>query len=253
MPAMDAICFLGDDSARVNFVSVTTLERGAYSFEDFKGKARQYIRDKEKLRWAVREVLGDLYWTEAGSPEQVLAMTIKTMPKEVRDVKELEEFVNQEANKPIPLVRPQWEIWWQDDFQGRYSLMIYKQHHSMCDGISCMSFHIGQGECYDTSCLLPFPRKISFLERLLVRLSFPFYLPKIIWGVLKTKQDLNPLHDGKRQLSGRKLVSTSKDIKFADVKRASKNLGVTINDLVTSSLGSALKSYFEDKGDRKTS
>jgi hypothetical protein len=69
---------------------------------------------------------------------------------------------------------------------------------------------------------MPFPRKITFIERLLIRLSFPFYLPGLAMTFLKTKQDLNPLHDGKRILTGKKICATSTDIMFPEVKVASK-------------------------------
>lgn len=51
-----------------------------------------------------------------------------------------------------------------------------------------------------------------------------------------------------RKLSGKKLCATSDDIKIADVKKASKDLKVTINDLVTACTASALNQYFESKG-----
>lgn len=34
---------------------------------------------------------------------------------------------------------------------------------------------------------MPFPRKITFIERLFIRLSFPFYLPSIAMTIMKTK------------------------------------------------------------------
>ena len=55
------------------------------------------------------------------------------------------------------------------------------------------------------------------------------------------KQDLNPLNDGVRKLSGKKISATSSDIRFADVKNASKQLKVTINDMVTACAGTAVK------------
>lgn len=39
---------------------------------------------------------------------------------------------------------------------------------------------------------------------------------------------------------------------FQDVKVASKQLGFTINDMITACMGSAVKKYFEEKGDMKT-
>ena len=49
-------------------------------------------------------------------------------------------------------------------------------------------------------------------------------------------------------MTGRKLVGTSSDIKFKDVKATAKRLNVTINDLLTSCLATAIKQYFEKTG-----
>lgn len=109
-----------------------------------------------------------------------------------------------------------------------------------------MNFHIGQGDKFDISALMPFPRKINLFQRILIRLSFPFFLPRVIWSVMTTWQDRNPLNDGKRELSGRKIAATSSDIKFAEVKAASKALGVTINDMVSACLAAAVAQYFAE-------
>jgi len=98
---------------------------------------------------------------------------------------------------------------------------------------------------------MQFPRKITTIERVLIRLSVLVFIPKVIWNVLSTRQDKNVLNDGKRNLSGKKLSATSSDIPFAKVKAASKALKVTINDMVTACLGSAVKEYMESKGDTK--
>ena len=78
---------------------------------------------------------------------------VKQVPRQFKDERELEAFVNEEINKPIPLGMPQWQIWFQQDFQGN-SIVIQKQHHCLCDGISLVSFHIGQGDKYDISALM---------------------------------------------------------------------------------------------------
>jgi hypothetical protein len=95
---------------------------------------------------------------------------------------------------------------------------------------------------------MPFPRKFTFLDRLLIMLSVPLFLPRVAWKLMKVKQDLNPLNDGVRKMSGKKLSATSSDIRFVDVKNASKQLKVTINDMVTACAGTALKQYFDKKG-----
>jgi len=70
--------------------------------------------------------------------------------------------------------------------------------------------------------LIPFPRKFTFLDIILIKLSVVLFLPRVAWKLLTVKQDKNPLNDGVRKLSGRKISATSSDIKFADVKNASK-------------------------------
>lgn len=62
----------------------------------------------------------------------------------------------------------------------------------------------------------------------------------------------NPFHDGKRELSGRKNVASSKDFLLGDVKVAAKAQNVTINDMLTSCLSASVKEYFESKGDMTT-
>jgi hypothetical protein len=59
----------------------------------------------------------------------------------------------------------------------------------------------------------------------------------------------NPLHDGKREVTGIKNVALGKKLELAPVKEACKKLGVTVNDLMTCALSIALKRYFISVGD----
>jgi hypothetical protein len=114
-----------------------------------------------------------------------------------------------------------------------------------------MSYHLTLDDTYDPSKLMPI-KKIPYIQRLLLRLSFPFYLPKIAFNMLTKSIDRNPLHDGKRILSGIKKAASSGEILFDDVKRTAKRMKITINDLITSCMSAAIKQYFEKVGDTKT-
>ena len=162
------------------------------------------------------------------------------MPKECHNERDIERIVNEDLNKEMPLDRPQWRMWYQESYQGKYSVCIYKQHHSLGDGVSCMNYHIGQGDDFDMSALMPI-RKISFIQRLLIRLSFILYLPRLMMRFVGIKKETHLLHDGKRELSGRKIAATSSDILFKDIKAAAKDKKVTINDLITACLATGLK------------
>ena len=72
---------------------------------------------------------------------------------------------------------------------------------------------------YDPSSLFQI-RKMTFIQKLLLRVSVPFHLPiifcKFLINGLTVKK--NPFHDGKRELSGNKNVASSKDFLLGDVK-----------------------------------
>lgn len=109
MPSMDTACFLGYDKARVNFFSVTTIE--GYDLEKAKDKARQFMREKPKLMWSVREIFGDYYWQDTKDIEGALNKAFRRVPKDFKNEKEIEAFISSEINKVIPLDQPQWIIW----------------------------------------------------------------------------------------------------------------------------------------------
>ena len=109
MPSMDAACFLGKDNARVNFISITTFDK--YNFERVRERNRQYLIEKPKLMWHVVEILGDYYWKEMSDVDKACDLIVNRTPKNFANERELEQFVNEEINKPIPLDEPQWKIW----------------------------------------------------------------------------------------------------------------------------------------------
>lgn len=64
------------------------------------------------------------------------------------------------------------------------------------------------------------------------------------------KQDKNILHDGSRtNLSGTKHIAMGEAISFADIKKASRHFGVTINDVMMCALSNALAQFFEEQKD----
>ncbi len=75
MPSMDQACFLGPDTSRVNFISVTTTER--YTFAQAKERARKFMLQKPKLRWSIVEILGDYYWKDNNVDEMIEKSMIK--------------------------------------------------------------------------------------------------------------------------------------------------------------------------------
>ena len=209
-----------------------------------------------KMHWKIRscivEIFGDYYWKET-NPEDTIKYCLSNIPKEMKTQKDIADFIASDINVQMPFDKPQWRMYFQENYLENRSVIIYKQHHSMCDGVSCISHHLSHSgsDDFDPSKMMPI-KNLSFFERLTIRLSFPFRAPFVLKKILSLKQDLNPLHDGKRNLSGKKVSACSSDLLFADIKAASKKQNCTINDLVTACTASAIKEYFELKGDTKT-
>lgn len=102
------------------------------------------------------------------------------LPKgQITNREKLERFVSEEISKTMPEDKPQWQMWFvpkwaNDESQG---LWIWKNHHSLCDGISCMALYLSIDNEYDTSKMIKFP-KITLLNRLVLKLMIPLSLIK---------------------------------------------------------------------------
>lgn len=105
-------------------------------------------------------------------------------------------------------------------------------------------------ETYDITKLIPF-RKVSFWQRFMLRSMVLFYVPIVLWESYLRRRDRNPLHDGRRKLTGEKRVAISKEFDFATIKKTSRSLNTTINELLISSLQVTVAQLFKDRGDEK--
>ena len=70
MPSMDAACFLSKDTARVNFISVTTVDKYEYALS--RARAKKFLEQKPKLRYHIAEIFGDYYWQDTKDIEKAL-------------------------------------------------------------------------------------------------------------------------------------------------------------------------------------
>ena len=140
MPTMDSLSFMGNDDTHANIISITYIEK--YDFERGREKIKKYMADKPKLRWKIVSIWGDYYWKDT-TIEESIDYVFQKIPKEVHNERDIEKVVNEDLNIEMPLNRPQWRMWYQDNYQGKYSLVIYKAHHSLCDGVSSMNYHMG--------------------------------------------------------------------------------------------------------------
>ena len=127
------------------------------------------------------KVFGEMYYQVIDqSIDDLVLDRIQMVPKgQITNREQLERFCSEEISKTMPEDKPQWQMWlvpnWEnDESQG---LWIWKNHHSLCDGISCMALYLSIDNEYDTSKMIKFP-KITFLNRLVLKLMIPLSLIK---------------------------------------------------------------------------
>ena len=99
--------------------------------------------------------------------------------------------------------------------------------------------------------MLKFP-KMPLWVRMYYRLAVPFKVPRLLLEAFFTSVDRNPLHDGKRELVGKKKIHVSECFSLEHTKACGKALGMTINEFMICSLSVTLKTWFEELGDTKT-
>ena len=81
MPSLDSACFLGKDTSRTNFISVTTVDR--YEFPLARARSLAFLRQKPKLRYQVAEIFGDYYWKDSADIERAVDKCMLKVPKDI--------------------------------------------------------------------------------------------------------------------------------------------------------------------------
>ena len=85
-------------------------------------------------------------------------------------------------------------------------------------------------------------RKLTLVEKLYVYGLVPLVGAITFAKMQRYRRDNNPIHSDSK-LTGFKQAAFSKDYSVNEIKRVSKNLGVTINDVLMTITSISLKQY----------
>lgn len=122
---------------------------------------------------------------------------------------------------------------------------MWKSHHSFCDGVSIMCMSLAMSVTYDRSYFVG-SADIPLYQQILLKLMVPFYIPLSIWRNVLFRRDKNFITAKKREFSGQMNAITSSQFNFQDIKLLSKQLGYTINDVVTTSITTSMNQLFKE-------
>ena len=143
MPAMDQATFISTSQAPVNFISVTGIE-GKITRESVMQIVKRNIHRFPKFRYKIIMRFGDLYYEEI-TEEQALerAFFFEDRPEKIlKSQHEVDCFVRDNLNVKMPMDGPQFRVCYmpfKDDDGTECYLQIWKQHHCIMDGVSCMA------------------------------------------------------------------------------------------------------------------
>ncbi len=130
-----------------------------------------------------------------------------------------------------------------EDYSETESAYVFKMQHCYADGLALVNYlYILQDE--DNVCELPKFRFYTTVQMCFLYLISPFIAMFAMVRIKKMLFDDNIIANGK-QPSGIKRASFGADISLASLKKKSKELGVTINDIVMGVCSISLKEYFE--------
>jgi NRPS condensation-like uncharacterized protein len=129
--------------------------------------------------------------------------------------------------------------------------MIWKSHHSFCDGVSMVLFNLALSKEFDRSFFVK-STDLKLWQRIFVRCCVPFQIFKVGYQLactLATKVGGNIVTNNKKKMTGQINCKSSRELHFTKVKAVSKRLGITINDLVMSALSVAIRKLFKEYKD----
>jgi NRPS condensation-like uncharacterized protein len=164
---------------------------------------------------------------------------------------DIDEYIRDNMNVKLPLDGPLCRVYYQkyepEDNKEVHGLLIWKCHHCFCDGVSVMCMTLAMSEDYSKDYFIK-AEDVSYLNAFLIRLTMPLYIPALVLSSVLNRRDTNPINANKKPLTGLINVNSSPSIKLNEIKKLSKKLGLTINDLVLCSLSTSLSKIFKEQG-----
>ena len=155
-----------------------------------------------KFRYKIKEIMGDYYYEEMSIEETCRKALIRpeSPDKILKSQAEIDEYIRDNINEKMPLDGPLMRIYYQSynpidqdhlpEDQRSKGLLIWKCHHSFCDGVSVMCMTLALTQDYSRDYFIA-SKDASFLQQAAIKLMVPFMLPKVLMNTTFARQDKN--------------------------------------------------------------
>jgi diacylglycerol O-acyltransferase / wax synthase len=246
---------------------------GGYTFAGMKSAIEQRVRPVPEFRHKLRQVplgLDHPVWVDDEYFDIDRHVHRAALPAP-GDAHELGELCGHLAGIPLDRTRPLWEMWVVEGLQDGKVAVFAKLHHATVDGMSGMSLlaHLASLEpemptTADEPEALRAPGDLELLGRALLRqVSRPLRVGSLLLPSVKALGGtVNRAARGSAMaapltaprtsfngtISGRRTVAFA-DLSLDDVKAVKDATGSTVNDVVLTMVGGALRRYLIDTGE----
>lgn len=243
IPVNDQTTFISSSRAHLNCMSLCGLQ-GHYDKAWFDRLFTRYITNYDKLRNRIEMKFGDVYYKQLSVSEtHEKAVIWEDDPrKTLKSQYEIDCYIRDNLNIKMPLDGPQWRVYGQiyRNSDGKDELiLIWKEHHSLMDGISAIMMSTAMSNEYKEDYFIP-TKDVSLANQLLLKATAPLYVFAFLWDATFMSRDANIITANKKKMNGKINVATSPKIEMEEVKALSKRLGVTINDVMLCALSASL-------------
>lgn len=211
-------------------------------------------RDWSRFRSKMVKILDNWYFKEMQEDEfkAKIAKNVLRLDN-IRTMDQLSEFMSEQQNETIEPEELQWRVWIAPNFENNQSIMIWKSHHVIGDGVGVLCLLGMLQDHYDPKQYIQTTSKIPIWKRALL------FVLKPITGILSLIQfafwpaDKNFIKPEKINLVGKKKNAICKPFEVQKMKAIAKKYNeVTINDVFLGITSCALKEYLNNHGDVNT-
>ena len=136
-----------------------------------------------------------------------------------------------------------------EDFSETESIVMFKCHHALADGMSLIGLIACMQDHYNISQLYEFRPYIPCYKKVFMWICMPFCMVTALFHVLcRLSIQHNALTLENDQFSGIKKAAIGETLNVNDLKAVAKKNGASVNDLVMAMLAMSLHKYFKSKG-----
>lgn len=112
------------------------------------------VRILPKLQYKLVECAGDYYYEKMSVEETFRKAFIVGDENNIKCKDDIDNFVQDNLNNKMPLDGPLWRVYCQNyplEDGTKQAILIFKMHHSIADGISCICMMLMCSNEYDRS------------------------------------------------------------------------------------------------------